>query len=94
MHDVVFARYLPSKYSVTSKLGVGDTQSSKMPPFNSSSMVSYSTSIATMAVSRTLAEIYSYWSKNAKFFSPPLVFGAPVRGEAVGVQQRPSVIRN
>jgi len=43
-------------------------------------MVSYSTSIA--------------WPYLAPIFSPTLVFGAPVRGEAVGVQQRSSVTKN
>jgi len=33
----------------------------------------------------------TYWSKSP---SPSLVFGAPVRSEAVGVKQQPSVTKN
>jgi len=52
-------------------------------------MVSYLTSIATVAVSHTVSEIPNLLVKNRTIFSPPLVFGAPIRGEAVGIQQPP-----
>ena len=61
-----------------------------MAPFGSSGMVSYSTYIATMVVSRTVSEIHRLIVKNCPIFSP-LVFSTPVRGEAVRVKQRPSV---
>jgi len=32
--------------------------------------------------------------KNTPFSHPPLVFGDPVKSEAVGVKQRPSVTKN
>jgi len=54
--DVMFARYLPSDYRVTLKLGGwGHSRSSKVAPFDSSGMVSYSTPIATIAVSCTVS---------------------------------------
>ena len=66
-----------------------------MPPFNSLGMVSYSTSIATMAISRIVSEIHELiGQKMLNFLTPPPVFGAPVRGEAVGVKQQPSVTKN
>jgi len=57
-------------------------------------MVSYPTSIATTAVhvSRTVSEIHQLIGQNRPILST-LVFGAPVRGEAVGVKQRPSVTK-
>ena len=65
-----------------------------MPPFDSLSMVSYSTSIATMAVSRTVSEIHRLIGEKSLNFLNPLVFGAPVRGEVVRVKHRPSVTKN
>jgi len=65
-----------------------------VPPFDSLGMVSYSTPIATMAVSRTVSEMHRLIGKKIVQFSHPLVFGASVRGEAVGVEQRPSVTKN
>ena len=56
-----------------------------MAPFGSSSMVSYSTSIATMAVSHTVSKIHQLIGQKLPNFLTHLVFGAPVRGEAVGV---------
>jgi len=50
----------------------GHSRSSKVPPFNSMGMVSYSTSIATMAVSRTVSEIRLLTGQNRPVFSPPL----------------------
>jgi len=50
--------------------------------------VSYSTSVATMAVSRTVSEIHRLSRQKS-----PLVLGAPVRGEAVGAKQRRSVTK-
>jgi len=64
-----------------------------VPPFDSLGMVSYLTFIATVAVSHHLRDTLTYWSKIAQFLTH-LVFGAPVRGEAVGVKQRPSVMKN
>jgi len=43
-------------------------------------------------ISRRFRDTLTYWSKITQF-SHPLVFGAPVRGEAVGVKQRPSVTK-
>ena len=64
-----------------------------MPPFDSLSMVSYSTSLATMAVSRTVSEIHGLIGQKLPNFLIPLYsggIGAPVMGEAVGVKQQPS----
>ena len=64
-----------------------------MPPFDSLGMVSYSTSIATMAVSRTVSEIHRLIGQNREIFSP-LVFNAPGSDEAVGDEKLESgVIR-
>ena len=66
-----------------------------MPPFDTLGMVSYSTSLATMAVSHTVAEIHQLIGQESpNFFTLLLVFGAPVRGESVEVKQRPSVTKN
>jgi len=54
-----------------------------VPPFDSLGMVSYSTSIATMAVSCTVSEIHQLIGQKSPNFRTTLVFGAPVRGEAV-----------
>ena len=62
-----------------------------MPPFYSLGMVSYLISIATMAVSQTISKIHQLIGKKSPI-NPP-VSGAPVRGEAVGVKQRPSMIK-
>jgi len=65
-----------------------------VPPFDSLGMVSYSTSIATMTVSHTVAKVHQLIGKKITQFSHPLVSGTPVRGEAIGVKQRPSVMKN
>ena len=65
-----------------------------MPPFDSLDMVSYSTSIATMAVSRTVSQIHRLIGQKSHDFLIPIVFGVPVRSEAFGVKQRPSVTKN
>jgi len=49
-----------------------------VPPFDGFGMVSCSTSIATMVVSRTVSEIHQLIGKKLPHFSPPLVFGALV----------------
>ena len=65
-----------------------------MAPFGSSGMVSYSTSIATMAVSRTVSEIHRLiGQKLLIFFTPPPCIRRPVRSEAIRVKQRPSVTK-
>ena len=56
-----------------------------MPPFDSLGLVSYSTSVATMAVSQTVSEIHRLIGQKSPKFLSTLVFGAPVRGEAVGI---------
>ena len=56
-----------------------------MPPFDSLGMVSCSTSVATMAVSRSVSEIQRLIGKKIGQFSHPIVFSAHVRGEAVGI---------
>jgi len=56
------------------KWGWGHSRSLKVPPFNSLGMVSYSTSIATMAVSHTISDIHQLiGQKSANFLTP--VFG-------------------
>jgi len=65
-----------------------------VPPFDSLDMVSHSTYIATMAVSRTASEIHQLIGQKSPNFLTSLVFGVPVRGEAVGIRQRPSVMKN
>jgi len=65
-----------------------------VPPFDSLGMVYYSTSIATMAVSCSISKIHQLIRQKLPNFLTPLVFGAPIRGEAVGVEQRPSVMKN
>ena len=60
------------------KLGVGVTQSSKVPPFDSFGMVSYSTSIATTAVSRTISEIHQLSGQKLSKFLTPLYSAPPV----------------
>jgi len=67
------------------KLGVGSLKD--IESATSLGMVFYSTSIATMAVSHTVSEIHQLIGQKCPIFSPPPVFGAPVRGEAVGVNQ-------
>jgi len=52
-------------------------------------MVSYSTSIATMAVFHTVYEIHRLFQK-----SPPPCIQRPIRGETVGVKQQLSVTKN
>jgi len=74
-------------YRVTLKLVVGVTQGHRK--YN----LSYSSSIATMAVSRTVSEIHRLIGQNRPILSP-LVFGAPVIGEAIGIKQRHSVMKN
>jgi len=67
-----------------------------MPPFDSLGVVSYSTSIAK-SLWPYLAPFPRYTDllvKNRPIFSHPLVFGATVRGEAVGIEQPPSVLKN
>jgi len=63
-------------------------------PFDSLGMVSYSTSIATMAVSRTISEIHRLIGKKSSYFLISLVFGTPVSGKAVRVKQQPLVTKN
>ena len=60
----------------------GHSRSSKVPPFGRSGMAFYSTSIATMAVSRTVSEIHQLTGQKSPIFSP-LTFGASVKSEAV-----------
>jgi len=75
------------------KLGVwGHSRSPKVPPFSSSGMISYSTSIVTMAVSHSFRDTPTYWSKIAHFSHPPCI-RHPIRGEAIGVKQRPLVTK-
>jgi len=58
--------------------GWGHSRSSKVRPFDSLGMISYSTSTATMAVSCTVSEIHqTYWSKIA-LFSHPLYSARPL----------------
>jgi len=64
-----------------------------VPPFGRSGMVSYSTSIATMAVSH-VSKVHLLIGQKLPNFLTPFVFGASVRGEAVGVKQRPLVTKN
>jgi len=54
-------------------------------------MVSYSTSIATMAISRNVSETHRLIRQKWPNFLSPLVFDTPVRGEGVGVKQWPLV---
>jgi len=79
--DVMFARYSPSNYRVTLKLGggPGHSRSSKVPPFGSSGMTSYSISIATMAVSRTVSGIHRLIGQKSPIFTPSL-YSAPQLG--------------
>jgi len=71
-------------------------RSSKVAPFDGLCMVFYLTFIATMAVAYLAPfpryPVYWLMVKIAQF-SHPLIFGALVRGEAVGVKQRPSVTK-
>jgi len=46
------------------------SRSSNVPPFDSLGMVSYSTSIATMAVSRIVSEIHRLTGQNGPIFLP------------------------
>ena len=73
--------------------GWGYSRSSKVPSFDSLGMVFYSTSAATLAEARTVSNprYTDILVKNRPIFSP---LGAPVRGEAVGFMQRPSVTKN
>jgi len=56
-----------------------------VPPFGSSVIVSSSISVATMAISRTVSEIHQLIGQKSPIFLTTLVFGTPIRGEAVGV---------
>jgi len=74
--------------------GWGHWTSLKVPPFNSMGMVSYSNSIATMAVTRTVSEIPGTPTYSTKIAQFCLVFGAPIRGEAVRIKQWPLVTKH
>ena len=83
---------------VTWKLGVGSLkviESGKVPPFDSFGMVSYSTSIATMAI---VAEVHRLIGQKlpSRAYSHPPLYLAPLLGvkHAVGVEQRRSVTKN
>jgi len=57
----------------------GHSRSSKVPPFDSLGMVSYSSSIATMAVTLTVSEIYQrMFQKLPNFLT--LLYSAPPLG--------------
>jgi len=73
-HDVMFARYSPSNYRVTLKLGVGHSRSSEVAPFGSSGMVSYLNSRATMVVSHTVSEIGRLIGKKSPNFLIPCIW--------------------
>ena len=51
-----------------------------MAPFGSSGMVSYSSSIAPVAVFRTVRDTPTYWSKIAQFSHPTPLYSAPPLG--------------
>jgi len=57
-------------------------------------MVSYLTSIATMALSHTVSEIHQLTGQKLPNFLTLPLYSAPVRGETVGVKQRPLVTKN
>jgi len=79
----MFARYSPSNCTVTLKLGLGPLKVIKNATIRWLGYVSYSTSIATMAVSRTVSEIHRLIGQKSPIFLTHLLFGAPVRYEAV-----------
>jgi len=90
----LFARCSPITVGDLETGGCGHSRSSKMPLFDSLGMLSYSSFIATMAVSRTVSEIHRLGQNSPINFLTLLVFSSPVRGEAVGVELWPSVTKN
>jgi len=61
-----------------SNWGWGHSRSSKVPPFGSSGMFSYSTSLPTMAVSHTVSEIHRFIGQKSPIFSPLLYLAPPL----------------
>ena len=70
-------------YSDLETRGWSHSRSLEVAPFGSLCMACYSTSIATMAVSRTVSELHQLIGQKSPSFLTVLVFGAPVRGEAI-----------
>jgi len=93
--DAPFARYSPLNYTVTLKLGFGVTQGHRNWHYSiehirlvfHSNFVFHSNYAYTYYHFRDIA---AYWLKIAT----PLVFGAPVEGEAVRFTQRLLVTKN
>jgi len=91
--DTPFARYSPLNYTVTLKLGWGHSIKVIVALFDRAHTTLYSSSIVTICLylvpfprfSRILVE---------NWHATPVVFGAPVRGEAVRFTQQPLVTKN
>ena len=97
--DAPFARHSPLNCTVTLKMGFGVTQGNRKRHYSiehiglrlcSSSVV---TIILYASIYYRFRDIAAYWSKIASFCYP-LVFVAPVGGEAVRFTQRPLVSKN
>jgi len=79
---------------VTLKLGLGSLkviESATIPQLGCGFLFDFYSNYGR--ISHRFRVALTYWSKIAQF-SHPLVFGALVKGEAVGVEQRPSVTKN
>ena len=72
----------------------GHSRSLKMALFDRAHTTLYSSSRVTMPLSNTLSEIQPHIGGKLLVFATPLVFGAPIGGEAVRFMQRPLVSKN